>query len=101
MTPKTCAGCREPMAPRRAAQKGIRQHQARGLCERCYPAVKNAGRLDEFERVTWDGFELIQEWLQLQAQGYTVEQAEARLGLRPKSLQKAIARARQRGLVAA
>jgi hypothetical protein len=89
------------MVPKTRPTHGVAVHKARGLCRKCYDRAKNAGRLIDYERITYSTEELVQEWCELRRYGCTRAEAEQRLGLRPKSLQKALSRARKRGLVAA
>lgn len=58
-----------------------RKAAARGLCKRCYRIAKDTGWLLDFERSTMDADSVLDDWMILRSEGYTIPQAARRLGI--------------------
>ena len=69
----------------------------RGLCRRCYYRAYETGCHIDHDRRTWPADMLLDEWVRLRDDGYTVRLAAERLGLSRDGLRQALLRARRRG----
>jgi len=86
----TCLECSKPKPtnPRR---------WARGLCSSCYSRHYYRGTIDQFPITYRPREHVIEDWLFLQAQGYTRPHAAERMGMTRDALDHAIARAKRAG----
>jgi transposase-like protein len=95
---RRCRRCPYPLVPVHATGlAGWRRHAGRGLCEPCHKRVLTTGELIDFERFTRSRDELLDEWVVLRAEGYTMRQAAERLGMTHAGFQRAYHRARRAG----
>lgn len=95
---RICRTCAIPMVTDKAARRagipaGHRRHDGRELCSACYAVARRAQALIDFERLTRPYAETLEEWSLLSEQGYTLAQAEERLGMSPRTLDRVIRRA--------
>jgi hypothetical protein len=95
---RRCRRCPYPLVPvRTAGQAGWRRHAGRGLCDSCRSRARANGELIDFERFTRSRDELLDEWVLLRAEGYTMRQAAERLGMAYTAFERAYYRARRDG----
>lgn len=102
MTPTTipCARCQHPTVPQRIHRKfpevraAARRLIARGLCSRCYQTPAAA---HDFPRRTMSRDDLLDDWVVLRGEGYTVLHAADRLGISLDALSQALTRAKRAG----
>lgn len=90
-----CARCSHRIVPRRHRPlNGARRHAGRGLCDPCRNETRATGDLPDFERATRTRDELLDEWVLLRSEGYTLRQAAERLGMTYPAFERAYYRAR-------
>lgn len=94
---RRCLDCDRPMHPKHHRARGVPRHVGRGLCRTCYKAAQVSGSLVDFERLTFSADELLDEWVLLRGEGYTVRQAAPRIGVSFAALDRALYRAVARG----
>lgn len=97
----SCAACRAPMVPRARWTRGERPegHKpigARGLCRPCY---RRELRAEKFApRRNRSLFEVLEDYRMIRDDVATVAQAAERMGMTYAALDKALYRARRRGM---
>lgn len=79
----TCADC----------AGALRGSGSRGLCPTCYFRHRRRGTLIDFPRGTRPRRDLIDDYNLLRSEGYTRRQIADRLGMKDKSLYRALRRA--------
>lgn len=87
---QTCAGCGWHLHVR--TQPGGVVHNARGLCETCYSWATDAGKLDEYPRLTRPSADTLDAWRSLAALGCTRADAARVVGMSYGAFSRAIAR---------
>lgn len=75
---------------------GTRAHHSRGLCNVCDIRHRSRGTLDDYPRTNRRTADVVEDWRELQAQGYSRRDAAARIGITLAALEKAIERDRKR-----
>jgi hypothetical protein len=88
----TCRHCRTALRPETSPQLPGQPHAGRGLCRLCYRHAAKHGQLDRFPAVRPGNRHLVEDYLELAAQGYTRKQAAERLGVRRDTLDAALRR---------
>ena len=100
---KTCTSCGYPTVDYRIRQADptvrahTRSYTGRGLCTTCYHRARKDGTIFDFERQVWPADELLDEWVLLRDDGYSVRQAAERIGVTWVALDRATARAKRAG----
>ena len=77
----TCARCQR-----------TKTHHGRGLCAACRMWLTRRGLLDTYPLTKRSRVDTYEDWLELQAQGYTRQHAADRLGITLHALEQAITR---------
>ena len=73
------------------------RHQGRGLCNPCYKTLHRDGGLEDYPRMFHAADEVLDDWVFLRDQGYTIRNAAPRMGMTFAALEKALERAKKRG----
>jgi len=106
--PKSCRRCeRGPLVhgsrwrgltkSERKATGGV-EHCARGLCRACYESVLGQDALYDYEPVSRNSEEILEEWALLRSDGMTdLTIAAERIGTTRAALEKCLERARKAG----
>lgn len=103
--PEHCRRCDHPMLTRAgknhrgAAERGVREHEGRGLCSRCYCALRERRpeALLDYPRIVRTRDELLDDYRILRAQGLTQAEIAIKLDMRLATLTRALERARAAG----
>lgn len=74
--------------------------KGRGLIERCYNRMQWHGDLADYPRRTRRIEDVLDDYKLLRQDGYTLAQMAARIGMSRTALERALVRARERGLLA-
>jgi hypothetical protein len=102
MTIRICTGCDEEMyTASQPHPAGVRLYRGRGLCISCYEKAKYRGDLIDYERKNWPMDWMIAEYRRIRGDQFTLADAARQIGVTRASLEKALQRARQKGLLAA
>lgn len=78
---------------------GVHPIVARGLCQPCYTRATREGTLRNYEKGHRPIEDVIEDWLLLRSEGFNRPDAAERLGMAYKTLQKALERAQDRGML--
>ena len=93
-TERTCTRCGYPMVPQHRGPRpaGVLVHYARELCSGCYTAVRDAGELADYPRLTRPSSQTKDAYQSLRVLGASREQAARVLRMTEGALRRAVLR---------